>query len=230
MTSAEWEAVAVLAEPRRREVYEFVVNAAGPVSRDDVVDALGLARSTAAFHLDKLAEADLVEVSFAYPAGRRPGPGAGRPSKLYGRAQAEVAVSVPPRRYDLAGTILARALASDEPDPRAAAERIARADGREIGAQYRQRLRPNARRAQQLVDHALTDCGFAPQVNGSEIELRNCPFHSLAAVAQNLICGLNQAFISGVIEGVGGDERLTADLVGADGGGCCVAVRRGRGH
>lgn len=230
MTSSEWDALALLAEPHRREVYDFVVDAPEPVTRDEVADALGLARSAAAFHLDKLTEAGLLEASFAYPPGRRPGPGAGRPSKYYSRGDTEVTVSVPPRRYDIAGGILARALDSGADNPQAAAVDIARADGRAIGAQYKQRLRPNARRAQQLVEHALADCGFAPLLDGQEIELRNCPFHSLAAVAPTLICGLNQAFISGVIEGVGGDGRLDAELVGSQNGGCCVQVRAHRKH
>jgi predicted ArsR family transcriptional regulator len=230
MTSSEWDALALLAEPHRREVYEFVIDAPEPVTRDDVADALGLARSAAAFHLDKLAEVGLLEPSFAYPPGRRPGPGAGRPSKYYGRGPAEVAVSVPPRRYDVAGRILARAIDAGGDDPQAAAVEIAHADGRAVGAQYRQRFRPNARRAQQLVDHALSDCGFAPLVEGQEIELRNCPFHSLAAVAPKLICGLNQAFISGVIEGIGGEGRLAAELVGQQGGNCCVAIHSLRGR
>ena len=60
----------------------------------------------AAFHLDKLADAGVVEVRFERTSGRT-GPGAGRPSKLYRRADDEVAASVPDRRYDLAGSLLA---------------------------------------------------------------------------------------------------------------------------
>jgi predicted ArsR family transcriptional regulator len=226
MTSSEWDALALLAEPHRREVYQFVIDAPAPVTRDKVADALGLSRSAASFHLDKMAEAGLLDATFAYPAGRQPGPGAGRPSKFYGRSETEVEISLPSRRYDLAGAILAQALDSEAEDPRRAAGEIAHAEGRSVGVQYRQRLQPSGRRAQQLCEHALTDVGFAPLVKGPDIELRNCPFHRLAKASPDLICGLNLAFINGVIEGLGGHGRLAADLVGQEGGGCCVAVRR----
>ena len=52
--------------------------------RDQAAADLGIARSVAAFHLDKLADLGLLEVEFRRPPGRA-GPGAGRPAKLYRR-------------------------------------------------------------------------------------------------------------------------------------------------
>src|ERR1700712_4731250 len=98
------EAVAALAEPPRRRLYEHVARAGQPVSRDDASAALGIPRATAAFHLDRLAVDGLLEVSRQRRTGRS-GPGAGRPAKLYRRAGATVAVSLPERRYDLAGEL-----------------------------------------------------------------------------------------------------------------------------
>jgi hypothetical protein len=66
---------------------------------------VGLPRATAAFHLDRLVEEDLLDVSYQ----RRSGPGAGRPAKLYRRSPHQVAVSLPQRRYDLAGQLLSSA-------------------------------------------------------------------------------------------------------------------------
>src|SRR5688500_19883820 len=74
--------VGVLAEPTRRQLYDFVVAAAGWVSRDAAADSLGLERGTVAHHLDRLAAEGLVDVDFQRLSGRQ-GPGAGRPSKLY---------------------------------------------------------------------------------------------------------------------------------------------------
>src|SRR5947209_8161578 len=105
--------IAVLDQPLRRDVYALVVGRDGWVSRDEATEALGIPRSVAAFHLDRLAEAGLVEVRFVRPAGRT-GPGAGRPAKQYRRATAEVAVSIPERRYDLAGAVLADAVVAAE--------------------------------------------------------------------------------------------------------------------
>jgi len=62
-------------------------------------------------HLDRLVTGDLLEVAYRRPSGKT-GPGAGRPNKLYRRASKEFAVSLPPRRYDLVGDILAIAVTS----------------------------------------------------------------------------------------------------------------------
>ncbi|HEX8933776.1 MAG TPA: hypothetical protein VF788_06220 [Pseudonocardiaceae bacterium] len=51
-------------------------------------------------------EEDLLDVSYQ----RRTGPGAGRPAKLYRRSPHQVAVSLPQRRYGLAGQLLFSAL------------------------------------------------------------------------------------------------------------------------
>src|SRR4051812_19417171 len=103
-------AVAALAEPTRRRVYDHVVRQSSAVSRDDAAAALALPRGTAAFHLDRLVADGLLDPCCERRTGR-PGPGAGRPAKLYRRAAGPVSVSLPERRYDLAGELLADALA-----------------------------------------------------------------------------------------------------------------------
>ena len=104
------------------------------VTRDEASEALGIPRSVAAFHLDKLPEAGVVEVTFERTTGRT-GPGAGRPASSTGRRDDEVSASVPERRYDLAGSLLAAAIAEAErtgaPDhgmPRATAQAVGRGD------------------------------------------------------------------------------------------------------
>ncbi len=84
-------------------------DAAGPVSRDQASDGVGVARHTAKFHLDKLVDEGLLTTEFRRLTGRS-GPGAGRPTKLYSRSAQEVAVSVPERHYALAGQLMARAI------------------------------------------------------------------------------------------------------------------------
>src|SRR4051794_14547108 len=83
--SAQVAAVAALAEPTRRRLYEYVVRRPHPVSRDDVAGALGVPRPTAAFHLDRLVSDGLLDVHYERRTGRT-GPGAGRPAKLYRRS------------------------------------------------------------------------------------------------------------------------------------------------
>ncbi|MYS87452.1 helix-turn-helix transcriptional regulator [Embleya scabrispora] len=104
------DAVGVLADPVRRALYRYVAAAEGPVGRAAAADAVGIQRTLAAFHLDKLVEARLLSTEFARPAGRSGGPGAGRPAKLYRRSAVETSVTLPPRAYDTAGQILADAV------------------------------------------------------------------------------------------------------------------------
>jgi predicted ArsR family transcriptional regulator len=207
------EALAALAEPTRRRLYEHVARSPEPVSRDDAAQALGIPRATVAFHLDRLVEAGLLATDYRRLGGRT-GPGAGRPSKLYRRVDTEVTVSLPERHYDLAGRILAAAVerAQDGEALDAAVDAAAGAAGREIGA---------GSAAGDLVAlvEALADVGFEPRVEDGTVLLANCPFDALARSHTALVCGLNRAFVQGVADGVG--CGLTARLA-AEPGLCCV--------
>jgi predicted ArsR family transcriptional regulator len=206
--SADVAAVASLDEPTRRRIYDHVSAQRLPVSRDDVADALGAPRRTAAFHLDRLAELGLLSVSFARRSGRS-GPGAGRPAKLYQRCAGELSVSLPPRQYDLAGRILAGALdqsqRTGEP-PREVLDRRARDFGR---AMAREQSEPCSAPWQSEQGDAtvlmslLQVHGFEPQVAGCDIILYNCPFHALAQEHTELVCGMNLHLLKGVLEGLG---------------------------
>src|SRR3954452_21979457 len=151
------EAVAALAEPTRRRLYDHVVRQAAPVSRDEAAAAVGVPRPTVAFHLDRLVDDGLLDVVFERRTGRT-GPGAGRPSKLYRRAECSVSVSLPERRYDLAGELLAAALAEAEHSgerPAAVLERRAFRRGSELAADVGGGSRDAALRV-------LEDHGFEP--------------------------------------------------------------------
>src|SRR3954449_7003574 len=102
--------IGALADDTRRTLYEYVASQPQPVGREQAATSLGLALHNVSFHLDRLVSEGLLEVEFRRLSGRS-GPGAGRPSKLYRRAAREFAVSLPPRRYDLVGDILAGAVA-----------------------------------------------------------------------------------------------------------------------
>jgi predicted ArsR family transcriptional regulator len=171
--------VAVLAEPVRRRLYAHVATRSEPVGRDAAAEAVGINRSLAAFHLDRLVDAGLLEVSYRRLSGRS-GPGAGRPSKLYARSGREISVSLPARRYDIAASLFADALRSGATGGSAAEalDEAARSYGRELGQEARRRAGPRpARRA--LMSRAievLAEAGFEPVEGETEvIALRNCP-------------------------------------------------------
>ncbi|MFI8998554.1 helix-turn-helix domain-containing protein [Streptomyces sp. NPDC053542] len=102
------DAMAVLQDPVRRRLYEYVAGQGREVGRNEAAEAAGVARTLAAHHLDKLAEAGLLESGSRRLTGRS-GPGAGRPAKVYTRARAERSVSLPPRGYRTAAELLAEA-------------------------------------------------------------------------------------------------------------------------
>ena len=87
-------AIGLLADELRQRLYRFVASQPGPVTRDQAAAAVGISRKLAAFHLDKLAAAGLLETTTPDPASRRPGPG--RAPKAYRPAAAEVTLSILP--------------------------------------------------------------------------------------------------------------------------------------
>ena len=213
---AQVAAVAALAEPTRRRLYEHVARAAEPVSRDDVAAATGVGRPTTAFHLDRLVADGLLDVHYERRSGRS-GPGAGRPAKLYRRAECSVSVSLPERRYDLAGELLAAALVEADRSgerPAEVLDRRAFRRGQELGA--------SARAGRDAVLEVLEEHGFEPRVQDDGIALANCPFHALAQEHTELVCGMNLRLLQGVLDGVP-HSGLCASLR-PEQGMCCVRL------
>jgi predicted ArsR family transcriptional regulator len=206
--SSDVNAVASLGEPTRRRIFEQVRSLAAPVSREDVADAVGISRRTAAFHLDRLAQEGLLVVSFARVSGRS-GPGAGRPAKLYQRSAREVSVSLPQRHYDLAGRLLAatvtEAQVSGEP-PRDVLERRARAMGRALATAGRGSAGNQSDEAADDAPGGLMDVlervGYEPWMAAGGITLHNCPFDAIAKEHTELVCGMNLSLLGGVLDGL----------------------------
>jgi predicted ArsR family transcriptional regulator len=204
-------AVAALDEPTRRQLYEHVVRQPAPVSRDEVVAALKVPRATVAFHLERLVEQSLLDVTYERRTGRS-GPGAGRPAKLYRRSRRHVAVSLPERRYDLAGHLLAAAIeeADQTAQPvRTVLDQRARQFGEELG-----RTTGTAQDDESAADTVLGVLeahGFEPRMHGEQVLLANCPFHTLAREHTQLVCGMNLSLLDGLLHGIG-DNGLSAHL------------------
>jgi predicted ArsR family transcriptional regulator len=222
--------VAALDHPLTRAVYRLLLDRE-QLSRDDAAEALDVARSVAAFHLDKLVDVGLAAVRYERLTGRS-GPGAGRTAKVYRRSEREIEVSLPERHYDLAGQLLAEAIeraATEGTDIVSALRATAVERGKAAGSTATREAGPRAnqtkRRAALL--RVLERNGYDPTLRGGEIVLLNCPFHALAQEHRDLVCGMNVDFISGIIEGAATD-RLTARLA-PEPGRCCVRLRERRG-
>ena len=217
--------VGALAEPSRRALYDHVSAQRTPVSREQAAEAVGLPLHSVKFHLDRLVEEGLLEVEFRRLSGRQ-GPGAGRPSKLYRRARAEVAVSLPARAYDLAAAVLADAVervGRDHVPLDRAIEEAATDAGRTLAQGTR---RPRGAAAElRTVATLLARHGYepSPTADGAELELANCPFDRLARNHTDLVCGINLALVTGAVDELGCSHVQTRLEPSAQL--CCVRAR-----
>ncbi|MEU8120762.1 transcriptional regulator [Spirillospora sp. NPDC049024] len=204
------DAIALLQDPLRRRLYEFVAAQGRDVGRGEAAEAVGVARTLAAFHLDKLVDAGLLEAASRRLTGRS-GPGAGRPAKVYRRSAAERDVSVPARDYRTAAGLLAEAAETAGLDMEL--QDAARRKGRD--------LRCGSGPCGGLDDLAktLADRGYEPVVDGEVLRMRNCPFHAVAEQFPPLVCGMNLALLEGLVEGSPVRVRMDPRP-----GWCCVAA------
>ncbi|WP_190989376.1 helix-turn-helix transcriptional regulator [Pseudarthrobacter sulfonivorans] len=209
-------AVASLGDEKRRQLFQLVASSDGAVGRDDAADALGLPRSTASFHLDKLVQDGLLAVEFHKAAGKA-GPGSGRPAKMYRPAANEVSASVPDRNYDLAGELLASAIEHST------------ATGDAVGDSLRL---TSYRKGQELAAGAegLTEFmageGYEPRPDGDGgLVLANCPFHRLSDGHPDVVCAMNGSFLRGAAAACGEPEdRIAPNSVH---GQCCARITAG---
>lgn len=198
-------ALAALDDPLRRGMYSHIRQTRHPVTRDEAAEAVGISRKLAAFHLDKLVDAGLLRTRYEFVGGIRK---VGRAPKVYEPSDLEVQVSIPPRQHDVLAEILLDAVL-DEGDgetARDSALRAARRHGETLGAAERGAVRPGrlgTERALTLTSAIVERHGFEPdRETPACLRLRNCPFHPLAAKAPDLVCGINLAFLSGVLNGI----------------------------
>ena len=212
--------VSALADPIRRALYHFVAHQSGAVSRDQAAAGLEIPRHTAKFHLDKLVDEGLLIPEYKRLSGRT-GPGAGRPAKLYRRVRKEVNVTLPRRRYDLAGHVLADTL-----------ERI------QSGAPFDEAIRDAADHAADVVIESwppaegsdaervtgvLGRLGYEPRPEADGVRLSNCPFQQLSDDHTGVICSMNRQFIDAVGRRLDCTDVHPTSVDRATG--CCVALR-----
>ena len=209
----------------RRALYRFVVASPAPVGREHAAGGVGVAHHVAKFHLDRLVVDGLLAFEYRRPSGRS-GPGAGRPAKLYRPADTGLEVSLPERRYRFAGQLLVDAISTARREKRpieACVRRVAATAGRSVGAEARVNRRSSATQLKSTVVDVLSGHGYQPRADGRDVVLDNCPFHALAGQDPDLVCGMNLAFVEGVVDGVGATKlcpRLEPDQSR-----CCVRLK-----
>ncbi|MBZ4014728.1 helix-turn-helix transcriptional regulator [Streptomyces purpurogeneiscleroticus] len=214
------DAIAVLQDPVRRRLYEYVAAQGREVGRNEAAEAAGVTRTLAAHHLDKLTEAGLLESGSRRLTGRS-GPGAGRPAKVYTRTRAERSVSLPARDYRTAAELLAEAAEQAGLDAGLCAA------ARRRGEALRGSAAPCAGLEEAM--ELLAARGYEPHLEAAEgaagaaasvVRMRNCPFHAVAERFPPLVCGMNLALLEGLL-GADGPVRTRMD---ARPGECCVVI------
>ncbi|GAA1367447.1 helix-turn-helix domain-containing protein [Catellatospora chokoriensis] len=202
-------AVAALHDPVRRALYDYVAAQGRAVGRNEAAEQTGISRTLAAFHLDKLAEAGLLEVDFMRLTEARPGPGGGRPAKVYRRGPIVRTVTLPHRDYEQLAALLAEAVHDTAADDRAVAA---------AGAAGERMHEPGAWLA------TLRARGYEPYADGARVRLRNCPFRQVAQAQPLLVCSMNLALCQGI---AGGDATAELDPRPDE---CCVSFSKNKSH
>lgn len=220
------EVLSLLNDDIRRRLYRFVRANGEPTTREQAAKGVSISSKLAAFHLDKLVEAGLLDADFETPGGLRRR--VGRAPKRYRPSGLEVSLSLPERRYDMVGEILIDTLrhADATQRPLETARQVAFGRGRRIGTSRREQLRTGRLGAERTMAEArnlLDGLGFEPADDPDGLILRNCPFHALAHRDPELVCSLNEAFVAGMLRGLG-NTTVSADLTPQQGL-CCVRLR-----
>ena len=138
-------------------------------------------------------------------------------------------MSVPARSYADLASILLDGIGDQRPDETAvrASQRIAATRGWAVGqavAGRRGRQRQDLEQCIATVRDALSEAGYEPCAGeGNALRLRNCPFHPLAADHPELVCAINGAFLTGLLEGAEAESLDVIALTPMDQ--CCAEIR-----
>jgi len=217
--SEDISAIRLLDETVRRRLYDWVVAQGRPVGRDESARELGIGRALATFHLDRLASVGLLEADYRRLTGKR-GPGAGRPARVYWRAEREFTVSIPERRYERVADLFATAL--ERVGPVVVSDLL-----HDVASRLGERLASEApgKPGRRRLVTVLVEAGYEPVAEpDGTIRLRNCPFHVLVEKHRSLVCAANLAMAQGIGDASGAGADLTPFL-NPQPGYCCVAFK-----
>lgn len=190
-----------LAGASRVRVLEFLRAAARPLSAPEVADQVGLHPNTVRLHLERLADAGLVERTTEHRAGP------GRPRLLFAAVPEPTRADEGESYRTLAG-ILAGQLAQG---PAATAEAVQAGAmwARSLPDELRGRTPSTAQQATDQLVHLMDRLGFAPAhpAAGEPIELRYCPFGDVASRHPDVVCGVHLGLIEAVLDDLGAPLR-----------------------
>jgi predicted ArsR family transcriptional regulator len=191
------EIAATLGDPTRRGIYVSVREADGPATVARTAAAFDIHPNVARHHLDRLVDDGYLVVASGRPAGE----GAGRPAKHYTASDKQIALSYPPRRYDLLADLLVQVIEQIDPDGGPdAAEEVGRAYGRRLAVETGITDAGGSGAALEAVSQALLGVGFGTTAQPGTLVTHHCPFGRTAAEHPEVVCRLDQGIVSGLLE------------------------------
>lgn len=191
-----------LGDPTRHEIFQYLVDADGPVDVAELTAHFGFNHNAIRQHLAKLVDAGLVAESAAPPVGR------GRPRLVYvvdPSTESRWGVTGPYERLSMMLTEVVRS--GDTP------VEVGRRAGlrQRLGDQLR--TEPVASFVEQMARQ-----GFDPAVrqrgDAVDVTLKTCPFTSAVLTDPDTVCELHLGLAQGLAEAVGGivvDELAPKD-------------------
>ena len=177
------------ANPQRRAIVEALREARDGLDTNQLASLLELHPNTIRWHLGLLSDAGLVR---GLPGHRH---GRGRPSVIYRLTGDGIASDRD--EYRVLATELA-GLVAIAPNGETRAY--------EAGVGWGRRMQ--AAEEGSDVTEILDRQGFAAEAHDDRIEMRRCPFSTLAAVSPQVICTLHRGFIDGVLAESGSARRV----------------------
>jgi predicted ArsR family transcriptional regulator len=205
----------VFGDGTRRGIYRHVLGAAVPLSAAEVAAVFGLHRTVARAHLERMVEAELLQV------GLRRRPTGGRPSKVYSAGEERVELVVPARRYEALARLLLRLVADTTPEPRAveAAADVGSAHGADLARIVSEEEATRLTPAEAVV--WMGEAGYRAHLESSSngsvtLDISNCVYRELALEYPDLVCAFDRGMICGML-GVSRDAHVqTHSLVAGD--------------
>ncbi len=193
------------------------------MTKDEVAAHLGISRSLATFHLEKLLEGGFLNAHFARPAAQR---ATGRRPKHYVPSEREVAVRIPERRYEVVAEILERAIVTADASHsvRDRALELARDKGRDVGEEFLAEHGPAGKDglSRRAILQLVGELGYEPRLDAGAVLLGNCPFDDVVSPPY-FVCELNGRLLHGALEGC--RARRLQPVHDYREGNCCVVLR-----
>ncbi|HWI61420.1 MAG TPA: helix-turn-helix domain-containing protein [Symbiobacteriaceae bacterium] len=192
---------AVLADPTRYNIYQYVLTAPQPVTAADVAEQFGLHPNVARTHLGKLADIGLV-IAMAEKTGK-----GGRPGYVYSPSGSAVSLTVPARDFQLLADLLVQSLALLGEGAKDAIEQIGRTFGKRLGQEAAAASSAEQEELVRTCAEALHRLGIMTHVaraqDGSwSLVLKTCGFREVAAVHPEQVCSLCKAMVEGITQAV----------------------------